>query len=113
MSDDWFRRSLRDFAGTLIDANQVLGSLTRNSYRSYGPVFDYPGVAEIVNRSTVRELCELAARVENRRAKTVQAERPSVVCAFVRKAFTVRLHATRLSVAAFDAYDAIAVGDPR
>ena len=98
MSAARFRRGLREFAATLIDANQVIGLLGRGCYRSYGKAFDYPGVASLVDGSTMLELCELAVIVERARVDVVRrAERPSVLRGFVRKAFAVQVRARTLS----------------
>lgn len=93
MSTARFRSGLRAFAATLFDANQLVGRLSHGGYRSYGPVFDHPGVASLVDGSTVLELCELAVRVERARVEVVRVERPSVLHGFVRRAFAVQVQA--------------------
>jgi hypothetical protein len=68
-------------------------------YKPYGEPLAYPGVAELLARSTVLELCDLGERYLRETARQSEGSglRPSVraaiVSAYVGKAFAVRVRA--------------------
>jgi hypothetical protein len=64
MSSEVFRHAVRQFVSTL------------PSDPAYGSILDFPGVARLLESSTTRELCELAAVFSRDRIRTIETEWP-------------------------------------